>query len=253
VSIGPQRPSDAQLSRRRWKAVEYANAGYSAIQSATALGVATGTINADRALMRRYITTSGRGRHNLPDPPSYDWVSEPPPLFGEPARWRNSPAARLAGVLHGLRSENTISRTAHYLAEAKAEGDEKWYAGYQIALADLMAYLARLDEVLASEDAREEAATLAGRDDLKGLHTSRAGIGSRPMPPPGGGGAMPGRVFADLWRYWHAGYPLDDRTLRRVARAQNVPLARVERAREQFEDVYGQPARTLLKTGGETE
>jgi hypothetical protein len=232
MTIGPHKPSQAQLRRRRLKVVEHANAGYNAQQSARALGVSPGAVAADRAEMRKYITRPKHARSPRPpagDPPFYDWVTDPAAVPPLPAYRVSGPVAAAGALLDRLKNENGVSQAAHAAREAIAGNDSAWYLQAQFDLADLIAYLQAMQAVMTDADQRRQAMTLASRDDLATNQRVHSGVKAQHLPEPGTG-ELPVKVFAELWRRWYAGFPLDAAAAVEISESQNAPLARIEQA-----------------------
>jgi len=193
--------------------------------------VSAGAVAADRVEMSKYITRPKRARVPRPagDPPFYDWVSEPPAPPPPPAYRVSGPVAAAQTLLERLKNENGVSQAAHAGREAIAAGDSAWYLQVQCDLTDLIAYLQAMQAVITDADRRREAMTLASRDDLYTSQRAHSGVKAQHLPAPGAG-ELPVKTFAELWRRWYAGIPLDAATAREISENQNSPLARVEQA-----------------------
>ena len=204
----PKPPHDA-LERRRDKVVEYTLAKYPTEDIARALGVSKTTIAADRHARRRDLEIAGHVRAAVhsrrPDglPPPYDWLSAPP-RAGQAPYAAVLPVRVIRGQLRILRENNSRNRLAHAVAAARQAGDDAFLASTRHLLAEAVSYLQEMLGILESEEATQRAATTtAGRDDL----TTSVVRGSQPLPPRGGG-TLPGKVYAEVWRYRWAGIPV---------------------------------------------
>ena len=216
------KPPSAAVRRRRAKVVELTRLGCWKDQVAAALGVTEDIVGDDRRVMRPYLNGVKKivpRSVRPPDPAPYDWMAEPAQM----PSWRaGSAVARIASLWASLLEGNARNQLAFSVAEARAAGDAEWYAGAQVQVAGLIGYLTQLLEVLQDPAAQQQAAA-GGRDDL-----ARVGRSAYSLPPRGAG-AVPSRVYGEVWGYWWAGLPLDEEVVTRLA-GRHASKDRVRRA-----------------------
>jgi hypothetical protein len=226
---GQLRPSPAQIYRRVEKVLEWSLAGYSTYQICQGLipAVAPSTVQKDRLKLGHRLAGAPHHSKGLPDDPEpYDWMAEPD-LVLPPAYQVSGPMPGLESALRRLRDSNARNRLAFNVDEAAAAGDEKWFVGAQVTLAELAAYIADLRAILDDGQARQAARLPAARDDLKRRHPGNA----QPVPlPPPGAGARPSRVHQMVWAFAYAGVPLDDAAIAVIMSNQGSTQERVRLA-----------------------
>jgi hypothetical protein len=228
VAVTRAKPTRAQQRRLADKILELTLAGASSLQMQRALGISQSTLDNYRRAMAAQLRDAPRNvMKGLPvDPEPYDWVAEPP-LAAPPPYQLTDPTPLVASMVAGLAERNAPNRLAFCVQEAQDAGDEAWFQSRQVLLLDARDLLDDLLAVLADRDARS-AALGDGRHDLR---EPLRGAGGRAMRlPPKGSGMRPTRIHAELWTYQHAGLPVTDSEIARIASRSGAGPERVRKA-----------------------
>lgn len=236
------RPTAAQLARRRGKAAELYRQGYRIHQIALALGITNSSASNDVEIMRlrdAFIPPArGKGRSGPPppDPEPYDWRSAPQPAA--PDYERTSPIPRVKGLLDSLKETNARNRMGNSVEAAIQARDRSFFVRSQVDLIDLIRYLEDLLAVITDGNARQEALTPSGRDDLTGAFVPESNSATA-LPVPGAG-IKPARVYSEIWAYMYAGIPVDDDILAMLSgrSRRNGSLTRLRRAAREMAEAY---------------
>lgn len=210
VPVYPLHPSPEAVRRRQDKVVELAMAGYSSAQIAQSMGgMSNSTIQEDKRSMRRFLTGAPRTTKGRPDdPPLFEWWKEPLTEV-RPSYQLTGPVTRVEKLNEGLAELNAVNRLAFNVTDAEAAGDTKWILQSKAQVEQAIATLQEMHAVLSDREARA-AAQQDGRTDLS------APPGTWKPLPARGTGVVPGRAYAMIWTYLHAGVPMDDEVVRKI-------------------------------------
>ena len=178
--MAARRPTPTESARITDACARMRREGYAVRQIAVALGISPSGVS--ERLSKAGIERMPQVQTAPPDPDPIDWTDEAngpltlvtSTMLGGPTYRHSTTVALLRATLTTLRHDNAVNRLANDVRDAISSSDFDWLKDAATLLADVRAYLDRLEGVLVDDERRHRAIVdPAERDDLAALRGVR--------------------------------------------------------------------------------